>query len=36
MIYKKIKENGEHFCISFATFSTHNETGLDAGLDGKI
>jgi len=32
MIEKKIKENGEHFCIEFATFSTQNETG----LDGKI
>jgi len=33
MIEKKIKDNGEHFCILVCTFSTQNETGLDAGLD---
>jgi len=36
MIERIIKENGEHFCILVCSFSTQNETGIDAGLDGKI
>ena len=36
MIEKKIKENGEHFCILVCYFFNQDETGLNAGLDGKI
>jgi len=36
VIEKKITENGEHFRIFVASFSTQTKTGLDADQVGKI